>query len=176
MAAASASHIIQAAALLRGTGGSARGFTGVAGHPNDHLVAIVGPKCEADMVTEGASTTRATWSQMVTNVSGKMGQDKMINGYFGSVFGTAVYRTTNLLFASLTGNTDATQNWVFGRSTLIAYSLQQMEPQIYINNPSSGDVGNPYRNRYTIAWHAYYASGAPPDSSSRLVRWYSLGR
>ncbi len=46
-----------------------------------------------------------------------------------------------------------------------------MDPVIYVNTPSSGDVGNPYRNFSTIAWHIFY--GDALIDANRVVRLYS---
>ena len=40
-----------------------------------------------------------------------------------------------------------------------------------VNSASAGDVGNPYRNRNTIAWHSYFAGALL--ASARVVKLYS---
>lgn len=154
---------------------AARGFTGVPGHPDGQLAAILTPQGEVDMVTEG-TTGRATWQNMVVNVAGSMGQAKTINGYMGSVYGTACYRAQNLTAGVVSvGSYTGGMSMVLAESAIAALSLQQMEPQIFINTPSEGDVGNPYRNRYTIAWHMFFGTTTSFDSWNRGVKIYSSG-
>lgn len=162
----SASTVIGASKILRAN--SARGFKGVSGHPDGHFAAIVSPQAELTMITE-ATTGRMTWAQAVTNVSGAMGQEKWVKGYMGSVYGTACYRTQNFTTASLTATAD--ENFVLADSGVGAVSVIDADPQIYVNTPSSGDVGNPYRNRGTIAWHAYF--GTALLDANRVIKVYS---
>jgi len=164
--AGSAAAIIGAAKLLRDN--AARGFSGISGHPDGHFAAIVGPQFELDMVTE-ESTDRMTWAKAVTNVAGNMGQTKWVNGYMGSVYGTAVYRTQNLTQTTVTVSAD--NNYLIADNALGCLDLGDADPQIYINTASAGDIGNPYRNANTVAWHAYFAAAL--IDANRIVRIYS---
>jgi hypothetical protein len=150
---------------------SARGFSGVAGLPDDELAAVVHPAAEADMVSEAAtSTNKVVWSEIVKHVPGSMGQEKAIKGAMGSVYGTACFRSQNIGSTALTTNT-AYDNVVFAEGGVGSVALEDMDPVIYVNTPSSGDVGNPYRNFSTIAWHVFY--GDSLIDSNRVVRLYS---
>jgi N4-gp56 family major capsid protein len=150
---------------------SARGFSGVAGLPDDELAAVVHPAAEADMVSEAAtSTNKVVWSEIVKHVPGAMGQEKAIKGAMGSVYGTACFRSQNIGSTGLTTNT-AYDNVVFAEGGVGSVALEDMDPVIYVNTPSSGDVGNPYRNFSTIAWHIFY--GDSLIDSNRVVRLYS---
>lgn len=165
-AALSAAAIIGAARILRAN--SARGFANVQGHPDRHFAAIVTPKGEADMVQEG-TTGRMTWAEANTDVPGTMGQAKWVNGYMGSVYGTACYRSQALTLATITNSSD--ENFLIGEGALGAVSIIDADPQIFINTASSGDVGNPYRNRHTVAWHAWFATAL--IDSNRIIKIYA---
>jgi len=165
--AASAAALIGASKLLRDN--AATGIRGVSGHPDGHFAAILSPRFELDMVTEG-TTGRMTWAEAVTDVPGRMGQEKWVNGFMGSVYGTACYRTQAFTQTTITSTSD--NNFVLADHGVGCLSIIDADPQIYINTPSSGDVGNPYRNRSTVAWHSYFAASLL--SSDRVVRVYSL--
>jgi N4-gp56 family major capsid protein len=167
----SATVLIAASKQLRAN--SVRGFTGIEGHPEGHLAAIMSPQAELDMITE-ATTGRAVWQNMVVNVPGPQGQGKAINGFMGSVYGTACYRSQNVASFTIT-NSALSVNFVLGDGGIAALGLGQIGPQVYINTPSEGDIGNPFRNRYTIAWHANFGSALGPDGYLRVVKMYSAG-
>jgi hypothetical protein len=165
--AGSAACLIGAGAILHGS--AVRGHKGVAGHPDGHFAAIVTPTFERDMVQE-ATTGRMTWAQAVTNVGGTMGQEKWVNGYMGSVYGIAAYRTQNFNQATVTINCDVST--LIGAGGLGCASLKDADPKIFVNTPSSGDTGNPYRNHSTVAWHAEFATKL--IDVNRVVRIYTL--
>lgn len=165
--AGSAAAIIGASELLRAS--SVNGFTGVSGHPNGALAAIVSTRFERDMVQE-ATTGRITWGQAVTNVPGALGQTKWVKGYMGEVYGTACYRSQNLTQSTITSTSD--NNYILGEGGLGCVSIIDADPQIHVNVPSSQDIGNPYRNLGTIAWHTYWANRLL--DGTRVIRVYSL--
>jgi N4-gp56 family major capsid protein len=162
----SASTVIGAAKELRDN--NAKGFRGIAGHPDNHFAAIISPQAELTMITE-ATTGRMTWAQAVTQVPGQMGQEKWVNGYMGSVYGTACYMTQNFTTASLTAT--ANEGYILAAAGMGSVSVIDSDPQVYVNTPSEGDVGNPYRNRSTIAWHAYF--GTALLDANRVIKIYS---
>jgi N4-gp56 family major capsid protein len=168
----SAAAIIGASRIMRDA--SALGFTNVSGHPSRHYAAIVSPKFELDMVTEG-TTDRMTWAEANTDVPGQSGQGKWVNGFMGSVYGTACYRTQANIQTTYTNTAD--NSYLLAEGGVASVSIIDADPQIYVNTASSGDVGNPYRNRHTIAWHSYFAASIITDeggvSTNRLVRLYS---
>lgn len=164
----SAAAIIGGATVLRAN--SALGLKGVSGHPDRHMAAVLTTTAERDMVTE-LSTGRIAWSQAVTNVPGTMGQEKWVNGYMGSIYGTACYRSQNKA-ANVTITSAVENNFIIAEGGLGAMSINEMTASIFINEPSSGDIGNPYRNRSTISWHAYFACKLL--DSARVVRLYTL--
>lgn len=165
--AGSAAAIIGAASLLRAS--SVRGFKGVSGHPDGHFAAIVSPTFERDMVQE-ASTGRMTWAEANTDVGGKMAQDKWVNGYMGSVYGTACYRTQQFTQTTITSLAD--DSYLIGAGGLGAASIIDADPRIFVNTPGPGDTSNPYRNYSTIAWHSMFACAL--IDATRVVRIYSL--
>jgi len=148
-----------------------QGFDDVAGHPAGELACIVGTFSERDMVQE-ATTVRMTWAEANTNVGGAMGQEKWIKGKMGSVYGTACYRSQNLSQTS-TGGVLADDNLLIGEGAIGCVGLEDMEPNIYINEASSHDIGNPYRNKNTIAWHINFAT--TEMDAARMVRLYAAG-
>lgn len=162
----SAAAIIGAAAELRGN--SARGFAGVNGHPNRHFACIMSTTAERDVVQE-ATAGRMTWAEAVTDVPGDMGQGKWVNGFMGSIYGTACYRSQNLTTAVLTGTVD--ENFILAEGGVGAVSIIDADPQIYINTASAGDIGNPYRNSHTVAWHIFFATAL--IDSNRVIKVYS---
>jgi N4-gp56 family major capsid protein len=162
----SASALIYCGAQLRGN--SARGFRGVKGHPDGAFAAILTPTFEQDMVQE-ATAGRMTWAQAVTAVPGTMGQEKWVNGYMGSVYGTACYRTQN--FSTTVITITGENNYVLAEGGIGSVSIIDADPTVMVNTASSGDVGNPYRNRNTVSWHAYFATAL--IDSNRVVRLYS---
>jgi N4-gp56 family major capsid protein len=168
----SAAAIIGAARGLRDN--AALGFTNVPGHPSRHFAAIVSPKFELDMVTEG-TTDRMTWAEANTDVPGQAGQGKWVNGFMGSVYGTALYRTQANIQTTYTNTAD--NSYMLAEGGVASVSIIDADPQIFVNTASSGDIGNPYRNRHTIAWHAYFASAIITDedggTNDRIVRLYS---
>jgi len=165
----SAAAIIAVGAALRNN--SARGFSGVSGHPSGAFAAILTPTFERDMVQE-ATAGRMTWAEAVTQVPGTLAQEKWVNGYMGSVYGTACYRTQNFSTSTLSAAASE-DNFVLAEGGIGAVSIIDAAPSIYVNSASSGDVGNPYRNRNTIAWHAYFASAL--IDANRVVHLYSNG-
>jgi hypothetical protein len=167
-ASGSASAIIGAAKNLRaasvdGVVVGARGFTGREGHEDGNFAAILTPQFEATMVTEG-TTGRMTWSQAVTNVPGMMGQEKVIRGKMGPVYGVSCYRTQNYDQTTVTSLSD--NNYILADGGLGAVAFGDMKPNVVIN-----DVNSPYKNVDSIAWHAYFGTGL--ISSARVVRVYS---
>ena len=165
--AGSASAIIQTGATLRRN--SARGFRGVSGHPDGAFSAIVTPTFEQNMVQE-ATAGRMTWAEAVTQVPGTLAQEKWVNGYMGSVYGTACYRTQNFTLTTITSSSE--NNYILAEGGIGAVSIIDADPTIMINTSSSSDVGNPYRNRNTCAWHSYFATAI--IDVNRVVRMYSL--
>lgn len=157
-----ATAIIVAHKLLRAA--LAQGFKGVENHPDGHFAAIISPQAELDLVTE-VSTTRVAWSAAVTNVPGRMGQEKWVNGYIGSIYGTAVYVTQNYTTTSLTSTVDL--NYVLADGGLGAMAFGDMNPQILFN-----DINSPYKNVKSIAWYTLFQ--AKLISSTRVVKLYSL--
>ena len=121
------------------------------------------------MVQE-ATAGRMTWAEAVTQVPGTMGQEKWVNGYMGSVYGTACYRTQNFDLTTITVSTE--NNYLLAEGGIGSLSIIDAAPSIYVNSASSSDVGNPYRNQNTIAWHAYFATAL--IDVNRVVRLYSL--
>lgn len=138
-------------------------FEGVPGHPNRHYAAILSPQYEMTMVQE-VSSGRVTWTEMVKNVPGAMGQEKMINGYLGSVYGVACYVTQNYSQTTITSLSD--NNYVIGDGGVGAMGFDQMNPRIIIN-----DVNSPYKNIDSVAWHAQFQAAL--IESVRVVRLYS---
>ncbi len=167
IASGSAAAIVHSGGTLRGN--SARGFTGVGGHPSGAFAAIVAPTFETEMVQE-ATAGRMTWAEAVTQVPGTMGQEKWVNGYMGSVYGTACYRTQNFSLTTSSGNSTE-NNYVLAEGGIGAVSIIDADPSILINTASSTDIGNPYRNRNTVAWHSYFATAL--IDSNRVIRLYS---
>ena len=146
-------------------GGLAKGLEGVPGHPDMHYAAVLTPQAELDIVTE-VTTARVYWSNAVVNVPGKLGQEKFVNGYIGSIYGVAVYITQNFQTTLLTSA--ASVNFVYADGGVGAASFEDMNPRIILN-----DVNSPYKNLNSIAWHAMF--GTKLLSSTRVVILYSLG-
>ncbi len=150
----------------------AAGLRGVPGHPDAEYAAVIHPEPESDMVSEAAtSTNKVVWSEIVKHVPGSMAQEKLIKGSMGSLYGTACYRSQNIDTAVLTNTITAYSNLVFAEGGVGAVALEDMDPVMYVNTPSSGDVGNPYRNFSTIAWHVFF--GTALIDADRVVRLYS---
>jgi len=149
----------------------ARGFRGIEGHVDGHYACVIGQQAELDMVTE-MSTTRMTWAQAVTNVPGRLGQEKWVEGYIGSIYHTAVYESENLTYASYS-STDVTQNFLLADGAVAAMSLGDMKPEVFVNVPSQYDIGNPFRREFTVAW--YIRFGTALHDAARSVKIYSLG-
>jgi N4-gp56 family major capsid protein len=162
----SAAAVIGATAELRGN--SARGFAGVNGHPNRHFACIMSTSAEQNMVQE-ATAGRMTWAEAVTDVPGASGQSKWVNGFMGSVYGTACYRSQALTTGVITATLD--ENFVLAEGGVGALSIIDADPQIYVNTSSSGDIGNPYRNSNTVAWHIFFATAL--IDSNRVIKVYS---
>lgn len=140
------------------------GLRGIEGHPDNHMAAVITPTAEVDVVTE-VSTTKVTWSSSVTNVAGRLGQEKWVNGYIGSIYGTAVYVTQNLSTTTLTSTVEL--NYVIGGGGLGAMAMGDMNPQIIFN-----DVNSPYKNVRSIAWYCLFGTGL--IDTNRVVKLYSL--
>jgi N4-gp56 family major capsid protein len=157
-----ASSIIVAHKVLRAN--LAKGFRGVENHPEGHFAAIITPQAELDMVTE-VSTTKVAWSAAVTNVPGRMGQEKWVNGYIGSIYGTACYVTQNFSTTSLTSTVEL--NYVIADGGIGAMAFGDMNPSIIFN-----DINSPYKNVKSIAWYALFQ--AKLIDSARVVKLYSL--
>jgi N4-gp56 family major capsid protein len=164
--AASASWIVGAATILRKN--KARGLKGVPGHPDGHLAAIVSTTAERDIVTEG-STSRVTWAQAVTNVPGMSGQEKWVEGYMGSIYGTACYRTQNFTQSTVTSLSD--NSVMIAEGGLGTSALVDMEPRVWVNDELRSPK-TPYRNHISVSWHIYFTTRLL--SNSRVVRMYSL--
>ncbi len=166
-ASGSAAAIVHCGGALRGN--SARGFKGISGHPDGAFAAVLAPTFETEMVQE-ATAGRMTWAEAVTQVPGTLGQEKWVNGYMGSVYGTACYRTQNFALTTVSANS-MENNFVLAEGGIGSLSIIDADPTILINTASSGDVGNPYRNRNTVAWHSYFATAL--IDSERVIRLYS---
>jgi len=138
---------------------------GVPGHPAGQYAAVITPQQELDVITE-VTTLRVYWNQAVVNVPGKMGQEKWVNGYIGSIYGVAVYTTNN--YATVTYTSAAQTGFVYADGGLGAASFGQMDAEIIIN-----DVNSPYKNVNSIAWHAMF--GGTLLSAARVIRLYSTG-
>ena len=157
-----ASAIIVAHKILRAN--KAQGFKGIEGHPENHMAAILTPQSELDTVTE-VSSTKITWTTCVTNVPGKMGQDKWVNGYIGSIYGTACYVTQNFSTTSLTSTVEL--NYVLADGGVGAMAMGDMQPQIIFN-----DVNSPYKNVKSVAWYCLF--GTDLIDGNRVVKLYTL--
>jgi len=124
------------------------------------------------MITE-VTTGRVTWAQAVVNVPGKMGQEKWVNGYIGSIYGTAVYVTQNVSTGLTYSSTNASHAFVTGDGAVGAVAFEDMEPQVFVNVPSANSTDNPYRNFSSIAWHAYFSTKI--HDATRAVKIYTAG-
>ena len=142
----------------------AQGFKGVPDHPDGHFAAIITPTQELDMVTE-VTTIRTAWAAAVTNVPGRMGQEKWVNGYIGSVYGTACYVTQNYSTTSLTSNVELA--YVLSDGGLGAMAMGDMAPGIVFN-----DVNSPFKNVRSIAWHTMFGAGL--IDTNRVLKLYTL--
>jgi N4-gp56 family major capsid protein len=157
--------------LIDLAGNDVVGLRGVAGHPDGEYAAVVHPEPEADMVSEAATTANnVVWSEIVKHVPGSGGQEKLIKGAMGSVYGTACYRSQNISAATVV-TVSGYSNLVFGDGGVGCVALEDMDPVLFVNSPSSGDVGNPYRNHSTIAWHVLF--GTSLIDANRVIRLYS---
>jgi N4-gp56 family major capsid protein len=155
--------LIQAAKIMKSN--KAKGFSGIAGHPDKQFAAVVSPKGELDIVSE-TTTGRTYWSQAVTNVPGSMGQEKWVNGYLGSIYGVATYMSQNLgtgitYTASSTGDIAL----VYADGGVGAMAFKDMKPEIILN-----DVNSPYKNVNSIAWKVFF--GTVLIDTNRVVKIY----
>lgn len=158
-----AAAIIQARKILYAA--KVPAFTGIPGHPDNHFAAILGPKQELDIVTE-VTTSRITWSDIVKHVPGVKAQEKMVNGYIGSIYGVACYTTQLFGTGSYTSTSSGDISFVLGDGGVGAMAFKDMEPRIIVN-----DVNSPYKNTDSIAWHAFF--GTALIDSDRIVKMYS---
>lgn len=150
----------------------ATGFTGIEGHPEGHFAALLTEQAELDIVTE-LTTGRMYWSQAVTNVPGRIGQEKWVNGYVGSIYGTAVYSTQNLSATTFSGSTTMSANLVLARGCIAAVAFKDMTPQVFVNTPSANSTDNPFRNFASISWYVQFSTKI--HDVSRGVKLYSGG-
>lgn len=141
-------------------------FTGIPGHPDNHFAAVLGPKQELDIITE-VTTGRVTWNDIVKHVPGQMGQEKMVNGYIGSIYGVAVYTTQLFGTGSYTASSSGDISFVLGDGGVGAMAFKDMEPKVVIN-----DVNSPYKNVDSVAWHTFFGTGL--IDGNRVVKMYSL--
>jgi hypothetical protein len=125
--------------------------------------AIISTTGEQHIVQE-VTTARITWSDVNKNVPGMMGQEKIINGQLGSIYGVMVYVTQNTGQVTLTALADI--NYVLADGGLGAMGFKQMKPEIIIN-----DVNSPYKNVNSIAWHAQF--NAALIDAARVIKIYS---
>lgn len=144
--------------------GLCKGLSGRPGHPNGQFAAIITPKQELDITTE-VTTLRVYWNQMVVNVPGVLGQEKAINGYIGSIYGSAVYVTNNYATTTYTSAVDI--GYLLADGGIGSVNFKSRTPEIVVN-----DVNSPYKNVNSIAWHAFEAAAL--ISSVRVVKLYSL--
>lgn len=164
----SAAAIMGATELIRnatvdGVRVGGQGFTGVKGHTDGNFAAIVSPRCETQITTEG-TTGRITWKDAVVNVPGADGQGRWVKGYVGSIYGTSVYRTQNYSQTTVTSLSD--NNYVLAEGGLGAVAFEDMDAKIVIN-----DVNSPYKNVDSIAWYAMF--GTSKIANERVVRLYT---
>ena len=142
----------------------AQGFRGIENHPDGHFAAIITPTQELDIVTE-ITTVRTIWQGAITNVPGRLGQEKWVNGYIGSIYGVACYVTQNYSTTSLTSNVELA--YVLSDGGLGAMAMGDMAPGIVFN-----DINSPFKNVRSIAWHTLFAAGL--IDTNRVVKMYSL--
>jgi hypothetical protein len=159
-----AAALITAKRLLLDAKG--KGFEGVRGHTDGEFAAILSTRFEQDMVQE-VSTGKITWSDMVKNVPGRLGQEKMIRGYLGSVYGVACYVTQNNAQLTLTSLCDV--NVVMSDGGIGSMAFEDMKPGIMVT-----PVNGPYRNQDWIAWHLNMNAAAIANAGVRVIRLYSL--
>ena len=167
--AANAAGLIAARKRIRD--GYAKGFTGISGHPENHYAAIIGEQAALDIIVE-TTTGRMTWANAVVNVPGRMGQEKWVSGYMGSIYGTACYNTQNVSRATYSA-TNSSHLFVTGDGAVGAMAFEDMNPQVFINSPSANSTDNPYRNFSSVAWHAYFGTILHQDV--RMVKMYASG-
>lgn len=158
---------------LRGTlrAGLVQGIKGVAGHPDRHYAAILTPTQETQITTE-VTTGRLYWSSAVVNVPGTEGQLKWVNGYIGSIYGTAVYITQNFTQATFTTTASHDVGFIMGADAVAAVAFRQMKPRIVLN-----EVNSPFKNLNSIAWHAQFGAGLIGTlgaGQNRVIKIYSL--
>ena len=160
----SAAAIIHAGKILKAN--KAKGISGVAGHPDGHFAAVLSNKAVLDIVTEN-TTGRVYWTQAVTNVPGALGQEKWVNGYLGSIFGTACYETQNAQTGiTYTASSTGDVQLVFADGAVGAMAFKDMQPQIILN-----DVNSPYKNSDSIAWKVFF--GTALIDGNRICKIYS---
>ena len=150
----------------------ATGLTGIAGHPDGEYACMMGEQAALNVIVE-ATTGRMTWAQAVVNVPGRLGQEKWVSGYLGSIYGTACYTTQNISTGLTYSATNASHVFVTGDGGVGALAFEDMEPQVFVNTPGTSSTDNPYRNFSSIAWHAFFVTRI--ISETRVCKGYSAG-
>ena len=148
------------------------GFSNVPGIPSGEMVCIMGQQAELDVITE-VSTGRMTWAQAVTNVPGRLGQDKWVAGYMGSVYGVACMTSQSIPTGLTVSAVNATCNIVAAEGAVGAVDFGDMNANIFINQPNANSTDNPFRNFLTCSY--YILMGTKNLDVTRSVKLYSLG-
>jgi len=102
------------------------------------------------LVTD-VSTSRLTWEQINKYVSGFSGQEKLLNGVVGGIAGGMVFLSNNITTATV-DTISAYANLVLAQDGLGAASQGGMNPDVFINKPSSNSTDNPYRIFGTVSF------------------------
>ncbi len=147
---------------------------------NGMYVVIVHSEVEQDLVTD-VTTTRLSWSEVNKHVPGLDGQQKIIKGSPGAIYGTMVLVSNNIATATLTSTVTAYKNIALARNGVDTASFRAMTPrgssrgargpQIMVKTSGSNDTSNPLSMFDTIGWKT--AMGQTKLGNNRALVYYS---
>lgn len=133
-------------------------------------VVIVHGKVEQDLVTD-VTTTRLSWSEVNKHVPGVDGQQKIIRGSPGAIYGTMVLRSNNITTKVLTNTLTAYANIALADHGIGRAGWDAMDPQIITKNSGSQDTSNPLNMYGTLGFRV--TMGPVLLDSARVITYYS---
>lgn len=146
---------------------------------NGYYVVVVHGEVEQDIVTD-VTTTRLSWSEVNKHVPGMDGQQKIIRGTPGAIYGTMVLRSNLITTAVLTNTVTAYMNvaladYGIGRASfkgMTPRGAKSVGPNIIIKNSGNEDTSNPLSMFGTLGWKA--AQGQALLDVNRALVFYSV--
>lgn len=117
---------------------------------NGMFAVVIHPGAETDLVTD-VSASRLNWQEINKYVSGVSGQEKITKGEVGGIAGGMVFRSSQIA-TSTVDTRSAYNNICLGTFGIGNVSMGDAKPRLFVNQPGSSSMSDPYRFYATVSF------------------------